>query len=133
MKQPSITSLPTAPEEEQRARMIKYTIAMSIRVVCLVLMLFVEGWWLAVCVAGAIILPYVAVVLANVGTTTTGAEVIRPGAVVPIGRPAPGAGEYSAPSESGSADERAGTDDSARPDESARDADPRPGEDKWSA
>jgi hypothetical protein len=64
--------------------MIKYTIAMSIRVVCLVLMLFVHGWWLALCVAGAIILPYVAVVLANVGTTEKGAEVMRPGALVPL-------------------------------------------------
>jgi hypothetical protein len=64
--------------------MIKYTIAMSIRVVCLVLMLFVQGWWLALCVAGAIILPYVAVVLANVGTTAKGADVVRPGALVPL-------------------------------------------------
>ncbi len=89
MKQPSITSLPPSPEEEQRARMIKYTLAMSIRVVCLVLMLFVHGWWLAVCVAGAIILPYVAVVLANVGSRYTIAQVERPGAIVPMPQPAP--------------------------------------------
>lgn len=73
--------------------MIKYSIAMSIRVVCLVLMLFVHGWWLALCVAGAIILPYIAVVLANVGTTAKGPEVLRPGALVPLrdpeSRPAP--------------------------------------------
>ncbi|RLQ86225.1 DUF3099 domain-containing protein [Mycetocola zhadangensis] len=84
MKQPSITSLPPSPEAERRARMIKYTIAMSVRVVCLVLMLFVHGWWQALCVAGAIILPYVAVVLANVGTTAPAAEVISPGALVPL-------------------------------------------------
>ena len=67
--------------------MIKYTIAMSVRVVCLVLMLFVHGWWQALCVAGAIILPYVAVVLANVGTTAPSAEVVSPGALVPLWEP----------------------------------------------
>ena len=69
--------------------MIQYTIAMSIRVVCIVLMLFVEGWWQAVCVAGAIILPYIAVVLANVGTAGKTAPVIRPGALVPLRDAAP--------------------------------------------
>ena len=64
--------------------MIQYTIAMSIRVVCIVLMLFVHGWWQALCVAGAIILPYIAVVLANVGTSGKTAPVIRPGALVPL-------------------------------------------------
>ena len=70
--------------------MIQYTIAMSIRVVCIVLMLFVEGWWQAVCVAGAIILPYIAVVLANVGTAGKTAPVIRPGALVPLRDTTPG-------------------------------------------
>lgn len=69
--------------------MTKYTIAMSVRVVCLVLMLFVHGWWQAVFVAGAIILPYVAVVLANVGTTAPVAEVVRPGGLVPLREPQP--------------------------------------------
>ncbi|UOE45123.1 DUF3099 domain-containing protein [Agromyces larvae] len=75
--QHTITSLPPSPDEERRARMVKYTIAMSIRVVCIVLMLFVQGWWLVVCAAGAIFLPYIAVVLANVGTQR-GGEVAAP-------------------------------------------------------
>lgn len=124
MKQPSITSLPQSPEEEQRARMIKYTIAMSIRVVCLVLMLFVQGWWLALCVAGAIILPYIAVVLANVGSKYTGAEVVRPGAIVPMPRPRP-QDEPSRPQEQSSRPD----DDASRPGGDAS----RPDEDKWSA
>ena len=66
-QQQSITSLPPSPEAERRSRMIKYTIAMSIRVLCIFAMLFVDGWWLAVCAAGAIFLPYIAVVSANVG------------------------------------------------------------------
>lgn len=68
--------------------MIKYTVAMTIRVVCLVLMLFVQGWWLAVCAIGAIALPYVAVVLANVGSSPGNGEVERPGSIVPL-NPAP--------------------------------------------
>ena len=46
--------------------MVKYTVAMTIRVVCIVMLLFVQGWWLVVFAAGAIFLPYIAVVLANV-------------------------------------------------------------------
>jgi hypothetical protein len=81
MKQQSITSLPLSPEEERRRRMIKYTIAMSVRVLCIVAMLFVHGWWLALCAAGAILLPYFAVVIANVHADPRGATVVRPGAV----------------------------------------------------
>lgn len=84
MKQPSITSLPPSPDEERRGRMLKYTIAMSIRVVCLVLMLFAEGWWLFVFAAGAICLPYVAVVLANVGAPRSDTTMLRPDGVVAI-------------------------------------------------
>ncbi|MDQ0896105.1 DUF3099 domain-containing protein [Agromyces ramosus] len=82
MKQQSITSLPPSPEAERRSRMIKYTIAMSIRVLCIFAMLFVQGWWLAVCAAGAIFLPYIAVVLANVGSPNRQSTVLRPGGLV---------------------------------------------------
>jgi predicted tellurium resistance membrane protein TerC len=81
MKQQSITSLPPSPEEERRARMIKYSIAMGIRMVCIVLMLFVQGWWLLVCAIGAIALPYFAVVFANVQGGAAASTVVRPGAV----------------------------------------------------
>jgi hypothetical protein len=84
MKQPSITSLPPSPDADRRARMLKYTIAMSIRVVCLILMLVVDGWWLFVCAAGAICLPYVAVVLANVGAPRADSTMLQPGGVVAI-------------------------------------------------
>jgi hypothetical protein len=82
MKQQSITTLPPSPEAERRSRMIKYTIAMSIRVACIFAMLFAQGWWLVVCAVGAIFLPYVAVVLANVSGPTRSAEVLRPGGLV---------------------------------------------------
>ena len=90
MKQQSITTLPPSPEAERRSRMIKYTIAMSIRVACIFAMLFAQGWWLVVFAAGAIFLPYVAVVLANVSGPSRDSEVLRPGGLVPTGQPAPG-------------------------------------------
>ena len=64
--------------------MLKYSIAMGIRLVCLVCMLFAQGWWLFVFAAGAICLPYIAVVLANVGAPRVDMTVERPGGVVVI-------------------------------------------------
>ena len=85
MKQQSITTLPPSPEAERRSRMIKYTVAMSIRVACIFCMLFAKGWWLAVFAAGAVFLPYVAVVLANVSGPSRDQTVLRPGGIVPVG------------------------------------------------
>ena len=45
---PSITSLPLSPDEERRHRMIKYSVAMGVRVLCLILAVIVPGWWAAV-------------------------------------------------------------------------------------
>ncbi len=61
----SVTSLEMSPQEERKRRMIKYTIAMSIRVVCILLAMVVQGWLMWVLFAGAILLPYFAVVIAN--------------------------------------------------------------------
>jgi hypothetical protein len=45
-----------------------YSTAMSIRMACFILVFFVPGWWKLVFGLGAVVLPYVAVVLANVGS-----------------------------------------------------------------
>jgi Protein of unknown function (DUF3099) len=69
MKQPqSITALPESPDAERHRRMIKYLVAMVIRVACIILCFFVHGWWLLLPIVGALVLPYVAVVFANVGS-----------------------------------------------------------------
>jgi len=83
-QQQSITSLPLSPDEERRRRMIKYTVTMGIRMVCILLMLFVQGWWLVVCALGAILLPYFAVIAANVHGEARSQTVVRPGAVAVI-------------------------------------------------
>ena len=64
-KAQSITTVGQSPESERKARMVKYLIAMTIRVICIVLAIFVEGWLMWLCFAGAIFLPYFAVVIAN--------------------------------------------------------------------
>lgn len=61
----SVTNLAESPEAERRSRMIRYSIAMAIRMVCIVLAFVVQGWLMWVCFALAIILPYWAVVIAN--------------------------------------------------------------------
>ena len=102
----TITSLPPSPEAERRARMIKYTIAMTIRVLCIFAMLFAQGWWLVVFAAGAIFLPYVAVVLANVNTSSPNTQVLRPGAIVRVSPQAPGTGEPTGDTPRGASDDR---------------------------
>ncbi|MEN9713504.1 MAG: hypothetical protein RLZZ164_168 [Actinomycetota bacterium] len=61
----SVTSLNSSPEEERKRRMRGYLIAMIVRVICIVLGVFVSGPLMWVCFAGAIFLPYFAVVFAN--------------------------------------------------------------------
>jgi hypothetical protein len=94
-QQQSITTLPPSPEDERRSRMIKYTVTMGIRMVCIVLMLFVQGWWLVVCALGAIILPYFAMIAANVHGEQRSVSVLRPGAVAILGKPEYTGHEYS--------------------------------------
>lgn len=85
----TITSLPRSPEDDRRARMIKYSITMGIRLGCVILCIFVRGWWLLLSATGAVILPYIAVVLANV-VDTRGSRVERPGSIVPLNTPGGG-------------------------------------------
>jgi hypothetical protein len=65
-KTQSVTSLEVSPEEERRNRFIKYTVAMIIRSVCVVLAVLVPlGWLTVLFAAGAVFLPYFAVIIAN--------------------------------------------------------------------
>jgi hypothetical protein len=87
---PSITTLPLSPDEERRHRMIKYSVAMGVRVLCLILAVIVPGWWAAVPLVAAIFLPYFAVVIANVSVEQGRVDVQRPGSIVPMAPPPPG-------------------------------------------
>ena len=65
----SATSLPRAPRDDVDARSTRYLLTMGVRVACFILMVVITpyGWYTWVFGAAAIFLPYIAVVLANVG------------------------------------------------------------------
>lgn len=86
MKQPAgaaITSLSSSPTDERRSRMIKYSVAMGLRLVCIAACFVTPGWWLLIPALGAIILPYFAVVVANTVAPPDGRSVERPGQLLP--------------------------------------------------
>ncbi|MET0990400.1 MAG: DUF3099 domain-containing protein [Glaciihabitans sp.] len=80
--QQSITSLPPSPDADRHARIMRYTVAMVVRLACFVSCFFVQGWWLVAAIAAAIVLPYFAVVLANTGTAKSGDGVTAPGQIM---------------------------------------------------
>ncbi len=67
----SISDVQESHTDEMRSRMIKYSISMGIRLICLILVFFVEGWLMWVVIAGAVLLPYFAVIFANGGSDTS--------------------------------------------------------------
>lgn len=64
-KRQSVTSVGYSPEDERRNRFIQYTVAMIIRVICIFLAVAIDGWLRWLFIAGAVLLPYFAVVAAN--------------------------------------------------------------------
>ena len=80
----SITTLPPSPDEDRHQRMVRYSVAMAVRMVCFILVFVVPDWWKIVFGIGAFVLPYFAVVIANVSMRQAGAVVERPGAIVRI-------------------------------------------------
>lgn len=66
----NITTAHIAHSEDMRARMVKYGIAMAIRLVCLGLLFVVPGWWKVAPILGAVFIPWFAVIFANGGGDT---------------------------------------------------------------
>ncbi len=84
IKAQSVTDLRSSVADDRRSRFIKYCIAMGIRTLCVISLFFVQGWWVGVVLAAAIVLPYLAVVIANVSGSPLAAAPQRPGAIVPV-------------------------------------------------
>jgi len=63
----SITGAQTSLSEDQRQRTRRYLISMAIRTVCFIGAIVASGWLRWTLVAAAVVLPYVAVVMANAG------------------------------------------------------------------
>ena len=86
----TITGAQRALSEEQSGRTKRYLISMGIRTACFIGAILIPGWPRWVLIAGALVLPYLAVVVANAGR-----ENDEPGdlGVLPMDRnalPAPG-------------------------------------------
>jgi hypothetical protein len=65
-----ITTASTSRNEDIAARQRRYVVSMTVRTICFVAAIAVgPGWLRWVLVAGAVLLPYVAVVMANAGST----------------------------------------------------------------
>jgi hypothetical protein len=64
----SITDVPESHTDEMHRRMVKYSLAMGIRLACLLLFFFIDGWARWLFVAGAVFLPWIAVIIANGGS-----------------------------------------------------------------
>ena len=62
---PLITDARMATSDEMSARIRQYTITMSIRAACFISMVFVHGIFRWILFAGAVILPFIAVIAAN--------------------------------------------------------------------
>lgn len=72
----------------------RYLISMAIRTACFLGAVFVDGWMRWVMIAGAILLPYIAVVMANDATEEDTTDlppplIIKDDAALPPGRPDP--------------------------------------------
>ncbi|MGN6406031.1 DUF3099 domain-containing protein [Sinomonas sp.] len=65
----SITTAAPGHSEDMHKRMVRYATAMGIRMVCIILLFVVDGWFKLIAVAGAVFLPWVAVVIANAQDT----------------------------------------------------------------
>jgi len=89
----SATSLPKAPREDADSRFTKYMVMMGIRIACFIAMAVVTpyGWYTFVFAAGAIFLPYLAVIIANVGADQPSSTAIAPERAIEAPTAAPAA------------------------------------------
>lgn len=80
-----ITTAAESPAAEQAGRQRRYLMAMAVRTACFLGAVFVgPGWLRWVLFAGAVVLPYVAVVMANaVRTRPDGVALVGPSSQVP--------------------------------------------------
>ncbi len=89
----SVTSAQTPLSQEQKARTKRYLMSMTIRTVCFLGAVVAQGWLRWALLAGAVVLPYIAVVMANAGRENDidlGPAPVQPADVTPIEGPPAG-------------------------------------------
>ena len=79
-----ITGARRSLSEDIQSRQVRYVISMGIRTICFLLAVITGGWLRILFFAGAVVLPYLAVVFANAGREQAQ---IGPDAVAPPLRP----------------------------------------------
>ncbi|MEW1958324.1 DUF3099 domain-containing protein [Kineococcus sp. NPDC059986] len=67
-----ITAAPTSHTDDLGVRYRKYVVSMLIRTACFLCFAFIDHWTRWLFIAGAVFLPYIAVVLANAGRESRG-------------------------------------------------------------
>ncbi|KAM9862583.1 hypothetical protein ACI1US_01578 [Leucobacter sp. BZR 635] len=60
-----VTSAGVNPTEDRAHRMRMYFIAMTLRLLCVLSVFWVSGWWLIIPAVGAVVLPWFAVMVGN--------------------------------------------------------------------
>lgn len=78
----NITSMPQSVEDERHERMKRYMLMMGVRTACFLALIWVRGPWMLVFAAGAIFLPWFAVIIANAVRSRRRGPVERPGAIL---------------------------------------------------
>jgi hypothetical protein len=68
----SVTSARRSLSDDQADRNRKYLISMSIRIVCFIGCILADGWLRWILFVGALVLPWLAVVIANAGREQRG-------------------------------------------------------------
>ncbi|WP_082357812.1 MULTISPECIES: DUF3099 domain-containing protein [Arthrobacter] len=66
----SVTNAVEAHSAEMHSRMVRYATTMGIRMVCIALIFVFDGWFKLIPIVGAVLLPWVAVIIANGGADT---------------------------------------------------------------
>lgn len=77
-----ITSAPEALSKDQRVRQRRYFYSMMIRTACFILTVILPSPFRWIALLGAVVLPYIAVVVANAGR-----ETVIPGEAILMKRP----------------------------------------------
>lgn len=73
----AITNAAEPHSEDMHRRMVRYAVTMGIRMVCLAAIFVFDGWFRLIPVIGAVVLPWVAVMIANSGADINAHETVE--------------------------------------------------------
>lgn len=77
-KEYRVTSAGASAAEDRAHRMRMYFIAMTLRVLCVVSLFWVHGWWIVIPVVGSVVFPWFAVMVGNAVAQNTRDEIDAP-------------------------------------------------------